>query len=194
MNFLSFIEFTIIYCCEFCRFCINAFALKKSNRLLFLSVVVAFCPMRLFTVCYETPSYYVVCFLLRSVEGFDYGGRREGEVDVGHEAVLQTYAQAAVARAANGQQFAFYPAVVVWYAHATAYDAAEVVVAGGVKCHALLCGGGGYEVVHLGVAYYHRLTIRLSLYVEIFDADVAAHYRVDVAYGVIDKKYVGDCG
>lgn len=131
---------------------------------------------------------------LRSVEGFDYGGRREGEVDVGHEAVLQTYAQAAVARAANGQQFAFYPAVVVWYAHATAYDAAEVVVAGGVKCHALLCGGGGYEVVHLGVAYYHRLAIRLSLYVEIFDADVAAHYRVDVAYGVIDKKYVGDCG
>ena len=113
------------------------------------------------------------------------------EVDVGFDAVAEAYAEAAVAGAADCQEFAFNPAVVVGYAYAAAYEAGEVVVAGGVVGDAWAGGGGGYEVVHLFVAYHYGLAVGVPFDVEVLYTDVFAHYLVDVAHGVVDEEDVG---
>lgn len=128
---------------------------------------------------------------ISSVDGFYYGGGWEGEVYVGYEAVLEADAEAAVAGAAYGQEFAFNPAVVVGDAYASAYYVGQIVVAGRVECHFLLGGGGGDEICHFSIAYYYGLPVWQSLDIEVFDADVAAYDRVDAASGVVDEKYVG---
>lgn len=74
----------------------------------------------------------------KSVHNLDYGGWGEGEVNVGYEAVAEADAEAAVAGAAYGQEFAFYYGVVVGDAHAAAYDVGEVVVGCGPECDALV--------------------------------------------------------
>lgn len=73
-----------------------------------------------------------------SVHNLDDGGGREGEVNVGYEAVAEADTEAAVAGAAYGQEFAFYYGVVVGDAHAAAYDVGEVVVGCGPECDALV--------------------------------------------------------
>lgn len=80
------------------------------------------------------------------------------------------------------------------YAHAASYEAGQGVGAGGVEGDTLAGGGGGDEVLHLAVAYDDGLTVREAFHEEVFHADAALYYGVEMFYGVFYEEYVGDGG
>lgn len=138
---------------------------------------------------------YFALMGLISVHRFHDGVGGEVEVDVGYYGGGgEGDTEAAVAGAADGQELAFDEAVGVGYAHAAAYQTAQGIGAGGVECDALAGGGGGDEVLHLAVAYDHGLTVGEAFHEEVFHADAALYYSVEMSDGVLYEEYVGDGG